>query len=74
MSDATNSQVPELLRAVRADLGEVRTDLREVKTRLGLLEGQVASLFGQYAVPSNRIDRQGDDSEQIKKRLNLVEA
>ncbi|OWJ66137.1 hypothetical protein [Inquilinus limosus] len=74
MDDKTNNLVLEHLRAIRTDLSEVKTDLREVKTRLGLLEGQVASLFGQYAVLSNRIDRQGDDIEQIRKRLNLVEA
>jgi len=57
----------DMLRAIRADLGEVRTDLAEVKERLGIIEVQYASL-------SRRVDRLGGDVEQIRKRLGLVEA
>jgi hypothetical protein len=39
----------------------------EVKERLGLIEGQYASL-------SRRIDRIGGDVDQIKRRLDLVDA
>jgi hypothetical protein len=34
----------------------------------------VASLLGQYAIQSNRIDRIGEDVDLIERRLDLVEA
>jgi predicted nuclease with TOPRIM domain len=57
----------DMLRAIRAELGEVRSDLAEVKERLGILEVQYASL-------SRRVDRLGGDMEQVKRRLGLIEA
>jgi predicted nuclease with TOPRIM domain len=59
--------VLEHLRALRGDLGEVKADLVEIKERLGLIESQYASL-------SRRVDRMGSDIEQIKRRLNLIDA
>lgn len=63
----TDNIVLEHLRPIRGDLGGIKADLVEVKERLGLLESQYASL-------SRRVDRMGGDIEQIKRRLNLVEA
>ena len=67
MSDNAPGVVLEHLRAIRGDLAEMKADLVEVKERIGLLEGQYANL-------SKRVDRLGGDVEQIKRRLDLVEA
>jgi hypothetical protein len=67
MSDAPPNLVLDMLRAMRADLGEIKTDLIEIKQRVGLLEGQYASL-------SVRVDRIAGDVMLIKRRLDLVEA
>jgi hypothetical protein len=67
MSDTPQNMVLELLRAIRGDIGELKADMIEVKERLGLIESQYANL-------SRRTDRIGGDVEQIKRRLNLVEA
>ena len=67
MSDAPQSLVLELLRAIRGDIGELKADMIEVKERLGLIEQQYASL-------SRRVDRVGGDVELIKRRLELTEA
>lgn len=67
MVESVENLILEHLRAMRTDITEMKTDIIEVKERLGLLEGQYASL-------SRRMDRLGGDVEQIKKRLNLVEA
>lgn len=67
MSDNTPDIVLEHLRAIRGDLAEIKADLVEVKESIGLLEGQYANL-------SKRVDRPGGDVEQIKRRLDLVEA
>jgi hypothetical protein len=58
--------VIDLLRAIRADIGELKVDMREVKERLGILEQQYASM-------SRRVDRIGGDVERIKTRLDLVD-
>jgi hypothetical protein len=58
--------VLDLLRAIRADIGELKVDMREVKERLGILEQQYASM-------SRRVDRIGGDVERIKTRLDLVD-
>ena len=57
----------DLLGAIRGDIAELKTDGIEIKERLGMLEAQGAS-------PSRRIDRLSGDVEQIKRRLNLVDA
>ena len=67
MSDAPQSLVLELPRAIRGDIGELKADVIEVKERLGLIEQQYASL-------SRRVDRVGGDVELIKRRLELTEA
>jgi hypothetical protein len=67
MTDGTDNIVLEHLRAIRADVGEIKVDTIEIKERLGLIESQYASL-------SRRVDRLSGDVEQIKRRLNLVEA
>jgi predicted nuclease with TOPRIM domain len=59
--------VLDMLRAIRADLAELHVDAVEIKERLGLLEGGYASL-------SRRVDRMTGDIEQIKRRLDIVDA
>jgi predicted nuclease with TOPRIM domain len=50
-----------------SELAEIKTDVIEIKERLGFLEGQ-------YGNVSRRLDRIGGDVEQIKRRLDLVDA
>ncbi|MEJ0047808.1 MAG: hypothetical protein WDN04_18085 [Rhodospirillales bacterium] len=59
--------VPEMLRAIRADITELKTTGSEIKERLGLLEMQYSSV-------SRRVDRIGRDVERIKARLELHDA
>lgn len=54
-------------RAIRGDLQGIKTDLLELRERVGFLEGQASSI-------SRRLDRMGGDVEQIKRRLDLVDA
>ena len=63
----SDNMVLELLRAIRGDIAGLRADMVEVKERLGLLEAAGASV-------SRRMDRVGGDVEQIKRRLDLVDA
>jgi predicted nuclease with TOPRIM domain len=68
MSDnGTPNIVPEHLRAIRADLGEIKSEITELRHRVGLME------IG-YATMQNRFDRMAGDIEQIKRRLDLVDA
>lgn len=66
MSDTPYDLVLDILRAIRADIGQIKTDVVEIKERIGLLEGGYASL-------SRRADRIGGDVERIKARLDLVD-
>ena len=66
MSDAPDNLTLNLLRAIRADVGQIKTDIIEIKERLGFLEGVYASM-------SRRVDRIGGDVERIKVRLDLVD-
>jgi hypothetical protein len=50
-----------------SELAEIKTDVIEIKERLGFLEGQ-------YGNVPRRLDRIGGDVEQIKRRLDLVDA
>ena len=67
MSDEPDNLVLTLLRAIRGDIAEVKSDLVEIKERLGFLEAGYASL-------SRRVDRLGGDVEQIRRRLDIVDA
>lgn len=67
MSDEPENLVLGMLRAIRGDIAGVKTDLIEIKERLGVMESAYASL-------SRRVDRMGGDVEQIKRRLDIVDA
>jgi predicted nuclease with TOPRIM domain len=66
MSDRSDMML-EMLRAIRADIGEMKANIAEIRHRLGLLE------VG-YATMQQRMDRMVGDIEQIRRRLDLVEA
>ena len=63
----TEDIVLEHLRAIRSEIGELRDDMREVAGRLGIIEAQ-------YASRSNRVDRIGERTIRIERRLDLVPA
>ena len=67
MSDQPDSLVLNLLRAIRADVGDLKADMVEVKERLGLLAAQYSSL-------SRGVDRLVGDVERIKRRLDIADA
>ncbi len=55
-------------------MGDVRDDMREVKQRLTSLEVSVATLHGDFAGQSGRIDRVESRLERIEHRLDLRDA
>ncbi len=63
----TDTFVPELLRLIRDDIADIRAETAVIGQRLGLSESHYGSL-------SRRVDRMGGDVEQIKRRLEIVEA
>lgn len=67
MSDEPDSIVLRYLRRIDERISTLVVDVHDVKERLGLLEASYASL-------SRRIDRVAGDVEQIKKRLDIVDA
>jgi hypothetical protein len=71
MADDTSNLVLEHLRALRAGVDELRTDVRDMKGRLTSLAMSVASLHGDFAGQSGRIDRLEVRLERIENRLSL---
>ena len=67
MSDERGDLIMSLLRAIRADTSEIKADISEIRRRVGLVE------MG-YATMQQRMDRLVGDIEQIKRRLELVDA
>jgi hypothetical protein len=74
MADETASLILEHLRVIRAKQDDMAADLGELKRGMGQLEEQSAHLFGQHAIPSNRVDRIDARLERIERRLDLVDA
>lgn len=72
MADIDNL-VLENLPFIRNELAEMRAENRETRLRVAHLEEQAASLFGQTASVSSRLDRVYDMVQLISKRLELVE-
>lgn len=70
----TDNVVLEHLRAIRADNAEVKATLREHGSRLTSIDLGLASLHGDYAGQSLRIDRLSDRVERIEVRLGLTDA
>ncbi len=56
-----------MVQRVLDNQADAKADLGEIKERLGLLEGTYASI-------SRRVDRLGGEVEQIKRRLDIVDA
>jgi predicted nuclease with TOPRIM domain len=54
-------------RRIDGEVDDPRTDMVEIKERLGFLQAGYASL-------SRRVDRLGGDVEQIRQRLDSVDA
>ncbi len=75
----SDNLVLELLRAIRADIGQLSADLRDVKHRLTPLElsvagmrRDVAGLYEQGAGSSLRSDTLEDRVQRIERRLELI--
>lgn len=78
-SAMSDNLVLELLRAIRADLGQLSADVREVKHRLTSLElsmagmrRDIAGLYEQGAASNLRSDTLEDRVQRIERRLELI--
>ena len=56
-----------MVQRVLDNQADAKADLVEIKERLGLLESSYASI-------SRRVDRLGGEVEQVKRRLDIVDA
>lgn len=80
MADQADDLVLEMLRAIRADLGDIKDAQREqayrlhrVETTLGGLRRDQANDAGGVAHLEARVDRMRDDIDRIKRRLDIVD-
>ena len=74
----SDNLVPDILRAIRADVGEIKLDVRELKHRITAVEIAVANLAATEAshyasLAAARADRTDDRLERIARHLELSE-
>jgi chromosome segregation ATPase len=74
MTDDATNLVLEHLRHIRDAVDGLREDMQDVKRRLTSLESQVATLHGDFAGQSVRIDRIEHRLARIDRRLELTPA
>ncbi len=74
MTDTQDNLILALLRRVDEKLDRLGEDMGDVKRRLTSLENQVATLHGDFAGQSVRIDRIENRLERIERRLELSPA
>jgi predicted nuclease with TOPRIM domain len=67
MAEVNLEMLQAMVQRVLDGQAELKTDMIEVKERLGLIEGQYSSI-------SRRVDRISGDVDQIRRRLDLVDA
>jgi hypothetical protein len=74
----SDNLVLDLLRAIRADVGEIKLYVRDLKHRMTAVEIGVANLAAtessHYASLAARADRTDDKLERIERRLELSDA
>ncbi len=78
MASETPNLAIEMLRAIRADIGELRTEQREQRGRLGAIERSLAHIerdgAEHRAEIGGRFDRVLNRLERIESRLDLRDA
>ncbi len=74
MSEGIENLVLEQLRLIRAGVGEVKGELSDIQGTLGDMRERLGNLETQYASVSRWLDRMDGGLQQIKRRLQLVEA
>lgn len=74
----SESLILEMLRAIRADLGDVKADMRDVKQRMTALEIQTSALAAtegsHYASLALRLDAMDGRLERLERRAGLSDA
>jgi hypothetical protein len=81
MTDEVQTLVLELLRAIRADIGDMRREQRDMKARLVSVENQLVQMHKGLALIHEdmaglnvRLDGLGERVERIERRLELRES
>jgi DNA anti-recombination protein RmuC len=54
---SSDDLILEYLRAIRGTAERLSDDMQVIKQRLGQLEGHMATITGNYALLSNRLDK-----------------
>ena len=74
MAEEPDNLVPALLRKIDGKTDRLAEDMADVKRRLTSLESAVASIHGDFAGQSLRIDRLEQRLDRIERRLEVGDA
>ena len=74
MTEPDFNFVTEMLRAIRAEIGEVKRDLHRLEVRQTAVEGHLSGVIVTLQILRKRADETRDDIRLVKRRLDLTEA
>ena len=73
MAEVDTGLLMEILREIRADVGEIKRDQRRVELRQSVVEGHLGNVVVTLQSLREELDEVRSDVRLIKKRLDLVE-
>ena len=69
-----DTQLAEMLQAIRADISEIKHDIHRIQIRQTVVEGHLSSMIVSLQMLREQADETRDDIRLIKRRLELVAA
>lgn len=74
MAEVDTTLPMEVLREIRADVGEIKRDQRRLEVRQSVVEGHLSNVVVTLQSLREELDEVRGDVRLIKKRLDLVDA
>ena len=74
MTEADQTFLTEMLREIRADIGEIKRDVHRLELRQTVVEGHLTTVVVTLQSIREELDEMRGDIRLIKRRLDLVEA
>ena len=74
MSEVDQSFLAQMLREIRADIGDIKRDVHRLEVRQTVVEGHLVNVVVTLQGIREELDEMRSDVRLIKRRLDLVEA
>ncbi len=74
MTEVDQSFLAQMLREIRADIGDIKRDVHRLEVRQTVVEGHLVNVVVTLQGIREELDEMRSDVRLIKRRLDLVEA